>query len=71
MSEEKKKRKTDWVSFNDLTPEEKQSLHKELENALTAPLPQHIKKVVEALSEWETSEEFLRQFQEVIISNDG
>ena len=71
MSEEKKERKTDWVSFNDLTPEEKQSLHKELENALTAPLPQHIKKVVEALSEWETSEEFLRQFQEVIISNDG
>ena len=71
MSEEKKERKSDWVSFNDLTPEEKQSLHKELENALTAPLPQHIKKVIEALSEFETNEEFLKQFQEVIISNDG
>ena len=71
MSEEKKERKSDWVSFKDLTLEEKQSLHKELENALTAPLPLHIRKVVEAFSGWEEDEEFLRQFQEVIISNDG
>jgi len=71
MSEEKSQKKSDWVSFKSLTPEEKISLQKELENAMTAPLPLHIRKMVEAFSGWETNEEFLRQFQEAIIKNDG
>ena len=67
----KNKKKSDWVSFKSLTPEEKQSLQKELENVMTAPLPLHIKKIVEAFDGWEKNEEFLRQFQEAIIKNNG
>tara|TARA_B100000519_G_C14048955_1_gene346431 strand:- start:201 stop:413 length:213 start_codon:yes stop_codon:yes gene_type:complete len=70
MSEEKEK-SSDWVSYKSLTPEERQALEQEFSNAVNAPVPKHIREMLEKFAEWENNQDFIQQLQEAIIKNHG